>query len=128
MIRRPPRSTRSDTLFPYTTLFRSDLSREQRRVRHRALIALLVCAPTLALVTLALPVWFDLPPGVAERFALVLRADLVVALWVVIASRRVAKVRCESKAANPGSASGGPSARWERSEERWWRTGGVSVG
>src|SRR3546814_3558595 len=25
MIRRPPRSTRSDTLFPYTTLFRSDV-------------------------------------------------------------------------------------------------------
>src|SRR3546814_12763813 len=29
MIRRPPRSTRTDTLFPYTTLFRS---------RHRAVI------------------------------------------------------------------------------------------
>src|SRR3546814_4974413 len=28
MIRRPPRSTRTDTLFPYTTLFRSQ--REQR--------------------------------------------------------------------------------------------------
>src|SRR3546814_11625508 len=27
MIRRPPRSTRTDTLFPYTTLFRSDLQR-----------------------------------------------------------------------------------------------------
>src|SRR3546814_17793185 len=27
MIRRPPRSTRTDTLFPYTTLFRSRLSR-----------------------------------------------------------------------------------------------------
>src|SRR3546814_19804745 len=26
MIRRPPRSTRTDTLFPYTTLFRSALS------------------------------------------------------------------------------------------------------
>src|SRR3546814_13707180 len=26
MIRRPPRSTRTDTLFPYTTLFRSDPS------------------------------------------------------------------------------------------------------
>src|SRR3546814_10201312 len=26
MIRRPPRSTRTDTLFPYTTLFRSRLS------------------------------------------------------------------------------------------------------
>src|SRR3546814_20152982 len=28
MIRRPPRSTRTDTLFPYTTLFRSDLQRK----------------------------------------------------------------------------------------------------
>src|SRR3546814_4025514 len=27
MIRRPPRSTRTDTLFPYTTLFRSNLIR-----------------------------------------------------------------------------------------------------
>src|SRR3546814_20266716 len=30
MIRRPPRSTRTDTLFPYTTLFRSILMRERR--------------------------------------------------------------------------------------------------
>src|SRR3546814_19381909 len=29
MIRRPPRSTRTDTLFPYTTLFRSPLRDEQ---------------------------------------------------------------------------------------------------
>src|SRR3546814_5838514 len=27
MIRRPPRSTRTDTLFPYTTLFRSGMAR-----------------------------------------------------------------------------------------------------
>src|SRR3546814_12537757 len=27
MLRRPPRSTRTDTLFPYTTLFRSDRAR-----------------------------------------------------------------------------------------------------
>src|SRR3546814_8663274 len=27
MIRRPPRSTRTDTLFPYTTLFRSKIDR-----------------------------------------------------------------------------------------------------
>src|SRR3546814_10641907 len=32
MIRRPPRSTRTDTLFPYTTLFRSTRA-EGRRVR-----------------------------------------------------------------------------------------------
>src|SRR3546814_6721508 len=31
MIRRPPRSTRTDTLFPYTTLFRSPQSRKRRR-------------------------------------------------------------------------------------------------
>src|SRR3546814_17119910 len=34
MILRPPRSTRTDTLFPYTTLFRS-LLRRQRRGRER---------------------------------------------------------------------------------------------
>src|SRR3546814_7665368 len=32
MIRRPPRSTRTDTLFPYTTLFRSIILRSS--VRH----------------------------------------------------------------------------------------------
>src|SRR3546814_4318321 len=31
MIRRPPRSTRTDTLFPYTTLFRSRRWRGRRR-------------------------------------------------------------------------------------------------
>src|SRR3546814_20292246 len=31
MIRRPPRSTRTDTLFPYTTLFRSRLGGASRR-------------------------------------------------------------------------------------------------
>src|SRR3546814_19738066 len=40
MIRRPPRSTRTDTLFPYTTLFRSDqrlvggVDRATRRTAH----------------------------------------------------------------------------------------------
>src|SRR3546814_621271 len=31
MIRRPPRSTRTDTLFPYTTLFRSNQKRRTRK-------------------------------------------------------------------------------------------------
>src|SRR3546814_11408778 len=31
MIRRPPRSTRTDTLFPYTTLFRSEFAPEFKR-------------------------------------------------------------------------------------------------
>src|SRR3546814_4372550 len=35
MIRRPPRSTRTDTLFPYTTLFRSRQRLLQRARQHR---------------------------------------------------------------------------------------------
>src|SRR3546814_18198503 len=37
MIRRPPRSTRTDTLFPYTTLFRSGDGEPGRREDHEAL-------------------------------------------------------------------------------------------
>src|SRR3546814_13918064 len=33
MIRRPPRSTRTDTLFPYTTLFRSRIGKHGERGR-----------------------------------------------------------------------------------------------
>src|SRR3546814_11680935 len=45
MLRRPPRSTRTDTLFPYTTLFRSvgaddlDVERPQRAPEMRHAIA-----------------------------------------------------------------------------------------
>src|SRR3546814_7537722 len=37
MIRRPPRSTRTDTLFPYTTLFRSKPRRGSRTTRQATL-------------------------------------------------------------------------------------------
>src|SRR3546814_10878996 len=36
MIRRPPRSTRTDTLFPYTTLFRSFVAGTSRGCRSRS--------------------------------------------------------------------------------------------
>src|SRR3546814_10369416 len=51
MIRRPPRSTRTDTLFPYTTLFRSmvDQSGKQRFVnRHEQCVELFI-GPTRVL-------------------------------------------------------------------------------
>src|SRR3546814_1283394 len=35
MIRRPPRPTRTDPLFPYTTLFRSPHNASEQRVRGR---------------------------------------------------------------------------------------------
>src|SRR3546814_2258783 len=48
MIRRPPRSTRTDTLFPYTTLFRSiadvvadvQVRKQRQRLEHHAEVAL----------------------------------------------------------------------------------------
>src|SRR3546814_17334931 len=36
MIRRPPRSTRTDTLFPYTTLFRSTRKRKGSHAKARS--------------------------------------------------------------------------------------------
>src|SRR3546814_20236346 len=45
MIRRPPRSTRTDTLFPYTTLFRS-----LRRRAHKFRIAIYAPRATLRLM------------------------------------------------------------------------------
>src|SRR3546814_14151233 len=36
MIRRPPRSTRTDTLFPYTTLFRSRVGQKNKITRRWA--------------------------------------------------------------------------------------------
>src|SRR3546814_6261917 len=54
MIRRPPRSTRTDTLFPYTTLFRSNLMKlffsDQYRIQQRTSWAVMHCVtrqPTL---------------------------------------------------------------------------------
>src|SRR3546814_5542722 len=48
MIRRPPRSTRTDTLFPYTTLFRSDRPARERAhitAETRAILHLSVQRP-----------------------------------------------------------------------------------
>src|SRR3546814_12429253 len=58
MIRRPPRSTRTDTRFPYTTLFRSTFERAARprdflatvsRTAIIAAVATAACSPALAL-------------------------------------------------------------------------------
>src|SRR3546814_296294 len=44
MIRRPPRSTRTDTLFPYTTLFRSSASHQERlTMRNQQDVASMSC-------------------------------------------------------------------------------------
>src|SRR3546814_6336413 len=50
MIRRPPRSTRTDTLFPYTTLFRSPRSMRRCRARWCARSMPIVRGPQTAVV------------------------------------------------------------------------------
>src|SRR3546814_6706457 len=55
MIRRPPRSTRTDTLFPYTTLFRSDRKQEDS-LTHRVSI-MLRCALSLTALAMASPLY-----------------------------------------------------------------------
>src|SRR3546814_17123071 len=69
MIRRPPRSTRTDTLFPYTTLFRSRMSTllnqvciVDRFLDHLAEIGLIADNPIVALrrrynVKHSKPIW-----------------------------------------------------------------------
>src|SRR3546814_6660207 len=50
MIRRPPRSTRTDTRFPYTTLFRSD-RREKRGLIRNAIVVVLFGSAAIALLS-----------------------------------------------------------------------------
>src|SRR3546814_16531010 len=65
MILRPPRSTRTDTLFPYTTLFRSLL--ESRRVHPRStgarsvwwVAAITFCRRPKAVAKRPDPLWVD---------------------------------------------------------------------
>src|SRR3546814_7974765 len=58
MIRRPPRSTRTDTLFPYTTLFRSG-GGVAYRIAERRLHA---SAETVVLTYVFRPAEADFPP------------------------------------------------------------------
>src|SRR3546814_4660811 len=55
MIRRPPRSTRTDTLFPYTTLFRSEEEDELRLPGMLPTQCDSLCAGRVSLAGLRLP-------------------------------------------------------------------------
>src|SRR3546814_9135187 len=69
MIRRPPRSTRTDTLFPYTTLFRSD---EAIGLNRNALAALIGAGPDRGLSITA--------PSLTSRRSTALPANIPIEL------------------------------------------------
>src|SRR3546814_6837603 len=59
MIRRPPRATRTDTLFPYTTLFRSDFG--------DAFVAVLIGIEEIDVDLMALDIALDNPDALSQR-------------------------------------------------------------
>src|SRR3546814_16857218 len=85
MIRRPPRSTRTDTLFPYTTLFRSVQPAPGHHEHHRA-----------ALVVV------DGCGEARQRFVAVLR--VLQRTWSRWVARLVARRRWRTAGAVPGPA------------------------
>src|SRR3546814_14094081 len=85
MIRRPPRSTRPDTLFPYTTLFRSLVSRNATGMFYVPKTFLAAAAAPLILVSPAFgqnteqPGRYELSgPRYADLADLVLAAPMIV--------------------------------------------------
>lgn len=88
-----------------------DFAVQQRLVLVRGGMAIAVSAVVLAASVLWLPRFVSLPSAPFDRLTLALQADLFVALWVVIAVRRVSSIRFRSSQDIAGSAYGEPSAR-----------------
>src|SRR3546814_19786654 len=87
MIRRPPRSTRTDTLFPYTTLFRSQ---DRRGQSGAGVVAGRPCAGRSGDLHLLRPSPFAARPGAGSRVArsaagaaavTMLHADAAIETW-----------------------------------------------
>src|SRR3546814_19263620 len=117
MIRRPPRSTRTDTLFPYTTLFRSGFG----AVKGLALATVLFMGATLL---------YDIGYGNAARPAWMTESRTYpalnatsAALSKVIAERRAEAREAESTAPGAGEARGGRRSKIARKRVGW----GMSV-
>src|SRR3546814_19797438 len=85
MRRRPPRSTRTDTLFPYTTLFRSAKRRAHRAQAVVAVVAATELESQRAEVDVQLVVDRDDPPG-REAVELGHRRDRTTGLGPVAAA------------------------------------------
>src|SRR3546814_20998358 len=112
MIRRPPRSTRTDTLFPYTTLFRSlpfqgGLTMLQHPLAQPSALVPLVLFAVLALVPF-------IAQAIGEPFYIALFARIII--YANAAS-----------ALNPVLGYGGLVSFGQIGRE-WWREGGCEYG
>src|SRR3546814_18245720 len=112
MIRRPPRSTRTDTLFPYTTLFRS---RAQRLAAMVSVIALIAAVPYLALQYKAVAVSLGVLGGPAVSHSALgdpaLYVAALMALFAILYGTRQVDARSEARGVGKACVSTGRS-RW----------------
>src|SRR3546814_12720168 len=74
MIRRPPRSTRTDTLFPYTTLFRSFPRKNSRSLAALGMTKMELFRPSLEILLVA-----DVRDGAFVLLAVRARGERVLA-------------------------------------------------
>src|SRR3546814_19489065 len=123
MRRRPPRSTRTDTLLPYTTLFRS-LGVSQACRFARPLPALTPTRPPGRVrAAVALPWWESSSPLIAPSWQLLARLDRALPMTLLPLHSRAS----ESPAARPNAASSSflPPTR-QRAPPREWSVGLLS--
>src|SRR3546814_15131578 len=110
MIRRPPRSTRTDTLFPYTTLFRSERARRHTPENLQAYDLVLRALPHFwahrkedtekALVLFDEALARDPDYGVALAFKAWCHAQQTTSLWAAdIAAERAKAIAAADRAA-----------------------------
>lgn len=90
---------------------REDLRAEQREVIVSGIAGAIFCASILAAGSSLLRRFFTFPGDFEGALGFVLRADLFIALWVVVAIRMVSRIRFRSSADNAGSAFSPPSAQ-----------------
>src|SRR3546814_16521923 len=87
MIRRPPRSTLTDSLFPYTTLFRSTFTRTQLRL-VTVVMALVIAAQMFPASAVIIPIYkmmraADLLNTYASLILAYVTVTLPVATWML---------------------------------------------
>src|SRR3546814_6341676 len=106
MIRRPPRSTRTDTLFPYTTLFRSRTGQSKRRIdnckaRTGQAAALTSTAAKKPSVPCAAGVSFSMTPVRSEEHTSELQSLMRISYAVFcLKKKNDTKVKCKNQASN----------------------------
>src|SRR3546814_17897212 len=88
MIRRPPRSTRTDTLFPYTTLFRSAHPREPQQAQQAFLVIGRALGGRLCLGDMAVFEQHEIGVGVGVRILVIIENEHRIALIDAARDRR----------------------------------------